>query len=526
MSGQVLDGQFRIDEFVGEGGFSIVYKGTHVGLSEPIAIKCLKLPTALGSALVESFVKRFRDESRLHYKLSQGNLHIVRSIASGTTFAPTTSALVPYTVLEWLEGRSLADEFVDRRSKGLRGRSLGEVVKLLDSAVDAVAFAHAQGVVHRDLNPGNLFLARTAAGTKLKVLDFGVAKILADSTLAMGPSARTLGNVRMFAPAYGAPEQFDERVGAVGPWTDVYALSLVLLEALTDRTVMEGEHLGEFAMKALDPQHRPTPRSLGVAVGDEVEALMTRALAIAPSERPRDAGELWGMLKHAIRTDEQSGVAPHAHHVQPTQPDAPSTVRMPERMMTGQSPVVEVVRPGSTPPPGRVSTGVSAPPASPGIPGARSSLPGSASSSSGLASTLRADQLSGVMRAPGHGSTLRMARTPKSGAEALAATPGPPPVHNTPLPAPPAPIVVGATAPMHAMTPPPPAAPVLGPLPPHSPLPQFSKPPPSAIFLRSGQPPPAERRARTPWGLLVLLFLLVFGLLAVGVWLIGYGGHR
>jgi hypothetical protein len=77
---------------------------------------------------------------------------------------------------------------------------------------------------------------------------------------------------------------------------------------------------------------------------------------------------------------------------------------------------------------------------------------------------------------------------------------------------------------MHAITPPPPAAPVLGPLPPQSPLPQFSKPP-SAIFLGSAPPPP-EKRARTPWALLVVLFLVVFGLLAVGVWLIGYRGHR
>ena len=91
--GQVLDGQYRVEKYVGEGGFSVVYRGTHIGLSEPIAVKCLKLPPALGSALVESFVKRFRDESRIHYKLSQGNLHIVRSIASGTTIAPTTSAL-------------------------------------------------------------------------------------------------------------------------------------------------------------------------------------------------------------------------------------------------------------------------------------------------------------------------------------------------------------------------------------------------------------------------------------------------
>ena len=107
--GQVLDGQFRVDQLVGEGGFSAVYRGHHQGLNEPIAIKCLKLPAALGTSLVDTFVQRFRDESRILYRLSQGNLHVVRSIAAGTTQAPATGALVPYMVLEWLEGRSLAE---------------------------------------------------------------------------------------------------------------------------------------------------------------------------------------------------------------------------------------------------------------------------------------------------------------------------------------------------------------------------------------------------------------------------------
>jgi hypothetical protein len=352
--GQVLDGHFRVDRWVGEGGFSVVYKGTHVGLSEPIAVKCLKLPFSLGSALVESFVKRFRDESRLHYRLSQGNLHIVRSIASGTTLAPATSALVPYTVLEWLDGQSLADEFADRRARGLRGRPLSEIVKVLDSVVDAVAYAHTQGVIHRDLNPGNLFLARTAAGTKLKVLDFGVAKILSDSALAMGPSARTLGNVRMFAPAYGAPEQFDDRIGVIGAWTDVYALALVVLEALTDRSVVEGEHLGEFAMKALDKVNRPTPRVLGVAVGDEVENVLTRATALVPAERPQDAGEFWGMLKHALRVDGAPGHVAHATPRESARPP-PVTLRMEERVPRGHaSPVIEVARASTTPAPAAV----------------------------------------------------------------------------------------------------------------------------------------------------------------------------
>ena len=325
--GQVLDGQYRVERYVGEGGFSAVYKATLIGLSEPIAIKCLKLPPGLGSALVESFVARFRDESRLHYRLSQGNLHIVRSIASGTTTSPATSALVPYIVLEWLEGWSLAHELAERNTRQMKGRRLAEVVALLDSAIEAIAYAHAQGVVHRDLNPGNLFFAKTSSGRKLKVLDFGVAKILADSTLAM-QGARTIGNVQMFAPAYGAPEQFDRRLGDIGPWTDVYAIALLVVELLTDRSAVDGSHVGEFAAQALDPSRRPTPRAMGVDVGDEAESVLARAVSVAPTDRPRDAGELWGMLKHAMHVDGDSRRAPRKESAPADKSALTGTVRM------------------------------------------------------------------------------------------------------------------------------------------------------------------------------------------------------
>jgi serine/threonine protein kinase len=479
--GQVLDGQFRVDRYVGEGGFSSVYHGTHVGLSEPIAIKCLKLPSALGSALVESFVRRFRDESRIHYKLSQGNLHVVRSIASGTVIAPATSALVPYTVLEWLEGRSLAEEFDERKARGLRGRPLAEVVRLMDSAALAIAHAHAQGVVHRDLNPGNLFLAKTAAGTKLKVLDFGVAKILADSALMMGPGARTVGNVRMFAPAYGAPEQFDERVGAIGPWTDVYALALVALEAMTDRDVVDGDHVGEFALRALDPARRPTPRALGVAVGDEVEVVMRRAVEVDPRERPHDAGELWGMLKHAMRVDGESGRPPHAHRPE-SEPPPPATLRMDTPVPSGAtSPVVELVR--------------------------------------------RPSEAPALPRGAALGGTLRLPRAPRSGFEALAQTPfpsnAPPPMalpatddapSTVPLPA----LSPAASAPLLAA--PAPAATV--PMRHGTPLPAPVVPPPilyPAAAAASALGPVPARGARARY---VALAVLLAGLVAAGTWVL------
>jgi eukaryotic-like serine/threonine-protein kinase len=294
--GQVLDGQFRVDEMIGEGGFSAVYRGHHQGLNEPIAIKCLKLPVSLPSSLVDTFVQRFRDESRILYRLSQGNLNVVRSIAAGTTQASATGALVPYMVLEWLEGRTVQSDFTVRRAASATGRSLDDVLKLFATAADGLAYAHAQGVVHRDLNPGNLFLASTHQGVKMKVLDFGVAKLVHDGALNLGPRSHTVGQIKIFAPAYGAPEQFDDRIGAVSAASDVYAFALVLLEALRDRTVVEGTHLGEFAQRTTDPSLRPTPRSLGLDVTDEVEQAFARATTLDPAERWRSAADFWQSL--------------------------------------------------------------------------------------------------------------------------------------------------------------------------------------------------------------------------------------
>src|SRR5262249_38345308 len=160
--------------------------------------------------------------------------------------------------------------FEVRRAYGDTGRPLAEVVSALDTAVDALAYAHAQGIVHRDVNPGNIFLTHTPAGIRTKVLDFGVAKIMEDSAIELGPGIQTLGHIRIFSPTYAAPEQFDDRIGAIGPWTDTYSIAMIVLEGLRDRPAIEGETLGEIAARVLDTAVRPSPRTLGVALGDDV----------------------------------------------------------------------------------------------------------------------------------------------------------------------------------------------------------------------------------------------------------------
>jgi serine/threonine protein kinase len=319
LSGQIIDSQFRVDHPIGDGGFSVVYKGLHLGLDEWVAIKCLKLQSNLDTDMIESFAKRFKDESRIAYRLSQGNLDIVRSITAGTTVAKATGALLPYMVLEWLDGCSLASDFRERKQHGYMGRTLDEVIELFEPAALAIAYAHDQGVVHRDIKPGNLFLTRTRGGsTRLKVLDFGLAKIVGESELGIVPSVQTMGaHTIVCSPSYGAPEQFDPAVGMIGPWTDVYALGLVLLEALRDKRVRTGEGLAQCAVQALDAAQMPTCHALGIRVRPQVEVLLARAVAVDIATRPANARELWDLLKRAATRGVDSRRAPAAP------PDAP-----------------------------------------------------------------------------------------------------------------------------------------------------------------------------------------------------------
>lgn len=340
LPGHLLDGQFRVDRFVGEGGSSAVYQGFHLGLNEPIAIKCLKLSPSTDAAANDAFVKRFREESRVLYRLSQGTPNIVRSIAGGTTGAPASGALLPYMVLEWLEGRSLASDFDQRASQAQKGRSLDDAVRLLDAAAEGLGYANQQGVVHGDVNPRNVFITTSGGGARTKVLDFGVARIMSDSN----PS-----DTRQFAPAYGAPEQFDTSLGPVGTWTDVYAFALVALEALLGRSARAGVERSDFARAALDASANMSPIKRGVAVSAEVDAIFRRAFAMRPNDRWADVGEFWSALKHAMSISQEVARLPKqeqtSHTLRPAVSAPPQkgpvlSVRTPAGILSPKRPLI------------------------------------------------------------------------------------------------------------------------------------------------------------------------------------------
>jgi serine/threonine-protein kinase len=299
--GDVLEGQFRVEAFVGEGDLSVVYKGHHVGVDVPVAIKCLNLPETLDPALTRPVVESFDEASRLHSRLARGSPHIARSVAAGRTVVPRTGATVPYQVREWFEGESLASQLARRRSQGSKGRSVEETIALLEPAVDGVAYAHGQGIAHLSLNPGNLFVAQAQDSCSLKVLDFGVARTIDRVASKLTAGSPLTSGLRLLRPAYAAPEQLDKEAGNPGTWTDVYALALIMMEVLSDRGQLQGSDTPGLVERALDDRSRPTPKAHGLKLPGSLDLVLTRAVARTSDSRQKDARTFWREVKTALR---------------------------------------------------------------------------------------------------------------------------------------------------------------------------------------------------------------------------------
>ena len=299
LCGETIQGKYRINAVVGTGGFGVVYRGVHTGFGEPIAVKCLKLPSELDESERDELLTRLQDEGRVLHRLSRLSSGIVQALDVGAVTTPK-GQWVPYLVLEWLEGETVAEHLRNRRDNDDPPYKLERAVRLLEPAARALAVAHRQKVAHRDVKPENLVLMRVSGEQTIKVLDFGIAKVLTQHSTFTAAPAATQKNPTAFTPGYGAPEQFNKKRGATGPWTDVFALGLILVEMVTGDRALVGDDATQLYIAAADPAARPTPRYHGVELGDAVEEVLDRALAIEPSDRFQDAGVFWDALRKAI----------------------------------------------------------------------------------------------------------------------------------------------------------------------------------------------------------------------------------
>ncbi|HKQ68555.1 MAG TPA: serine/threonine-protein kinase [Polyangiaceae bacterium] len=318
--GTIVDGRYRVDAIAGQGGYGVVYRAFHVSFESAIALKVLKLPAHLSFDRRSDHVASFKREGKVLFDLSALHASIVKAFETGL-IPLADGSLAPYLALEWLEGVSLAHEMKHRRGEGAPPMTLREVLRLLDAPARGLALAHERGIAHRDIKPGNLFFATRRTGAIVKVLDFGLAKILDDAVNTAAMMAETVGAVSSFTPMYAAPEQWLRRLGATGPWTDVHAWALVCLELLSGKPPFQGDESAQFMAACLDPALRPGPTALGVSVSPQVEAVFARALTIKPHDRFRSVGEFWSAL-----CDKADGTSGHSDRLPPILSLAPTSV--------------------------------------------------------------------------------------------------------------------------------------------------------------------------------------------------------
>ena len=256
-------GRYQIVRVLGEGGMGVVYEALHLGLKKRFAVKVLRPAVARIPEAHVRFLREGEAASRIHHP------HVVNVVDVGTEDG------IPFLVMEFLEGASLADLIV-----GMGRMEVEPAVGLLLPAVSAVAAGHAQGVVHRDLKPANIFVARGPWGESVtKVLDFGVSKLMAagDGT-GLTATSSVLGTA-----AYMSPEQAMGLKDVDGR-SDQFALGQILYEMLTGARAHAGENqfevLHNIATGKLCPPRQRRP-DLPVAL----EQILLRMMAFAPADR-------------------------------------------------------------------------------------------------------------------------------------------------------------------------------------------------------------------------------------------------
>src|SRR5918997_5019765 len=163
--GEVLDGKYRVEKLLGQGGMGAVYLAVHLGTERPVALKVIA-PEFMRN---DEFIERFKREARAAGRLRHPNVVDVTDFG----FAETGRERVAYLVMEYLDGCTLADVLAEEKRL-----PLDWVVEILEQVSSAVDDAHRQGIVHRDLKPDNIWLEPTRlGGYRVKVLDFGIAKL-------------------------------------------------------------------------------------------------------------------------------------------------------------------------------------------------------------------------------------------------------------------------------------------------------------------------------------------------------------
>ncbi|MBD8061986.1 Stk1 family PASTA domain-containing Ser/Thr kinase [Actinomycetaceae bacterium Sa1BUA1] len=279
---KVLAGRYEIRELIGRGGMAEVYLGYDNRLSRTVAIKVLRSDLARDP----TFQARFRREAQ-----SAGSLNhpaIVSVYDTGEDDVVTSAgerAHVPYIVMEYVEGHTVRSLLTDGSAV-----PIDEASEIVIGVLSALAYSHREGIVHRDIKPGNVMLTPTG---QVKVMDFGIARAMADSAATMTQTHAVVGTAQYLSPEQARGEVVDAR-------SDIYSTGCLLYELLTGQPPFSGDSAVAVAYQHVREIPKP-PSEVASDIPEALDRIVLKALAKDREDRYPDAAAMRSDLEAALR---------------------------------------------------------------------------------------------------------------------------------------------------------------------------------------------------------------------------------
>lgn len=281
--GTTVAGKYELTKFLGEGGLGRVFAAIQAPFGRKVAVKLLHPELSCDA----SITSRFEREARAASLISHPNSVVIHDF--GLDVSGPKRQL--YLVMEYLSGETLHDRIQNHKKRRLPAQ---EAVRILSQVLRPLAAFHKAGVVHRDLKPDNIMLCQSDEGEQVKLLDFGIAKVSGVSLTATGQMIGT--------PHYMAPEQITASK-ELGPTVDIYAMGILLYEALTgDPPYLADHYIDLFRMHL---KQTPVPLSRVLPNTPHLwpfESVIQKAMSKKPKDRYQTADELRVAMEAALAT--------------------------------------------------------------------------------------------------------------------------------------------------------------------------------------------------------------------------------
>jgi eukaryotic-like serine/threonine-protein kinase len=269
--------RYELSGLLGRGGMAEVRMGHDLRLGRPVAVKRLRSDLAADP----TFQARFRREAQAAASL---NHPAIVSVYDTGEEPDSTGQSIPYIVMEYVEGKTLREILREGR-KVLPERALEVVADVLG----ALDYSHRAGIVHRDIKPANVMLTPNGS---VKVMDFGIARAIADSSATMTATAAVVGTAQYLSPEQARGEQVDAR-------SDIYSTGCLLYELLTGRPPFVGDSPVSVAYQHVR-EDAPPPSTLDPQISPAIDAIVAKALAKRTEERYQSAAEMRADIQRAL----------------------------------------------------------------------------------------------------------------------------------------------------------------------------------------------------------------------------------